>query len=163
ALVPVEKRYIQARKNSSGALRDALTKLHGILDADQRGAFVEALECRLHAMFGATAMHERMEKWSKELGLSDDQKQQFRTEIDKITPVLKKERDTGRQMLEAFRGDSFSIEQFFPASETEQRAHEKVQRVAGFVEVMIRILTPEQREKAAEKIRDFAEKGHKGK
>ena len=61
-----------------------------------------------------------------------------------------------QKMLEAFKGDSFSMDAVAPPEDVRAGAHEISGRMLEMVETVLPILTPEQRTLAAAKLRDRA-------
>ncbi len=142
--------------------RAALTQLHSILDSSQRSLFVDALESKFqdhgfaHMHMGGGAWKDR---WA-ELNLTDAQ-------VDQIQGVLhdtfaahhgdwKAGMDHGHKTLEAFRGDSFAIDQIAPAMDVQAKTTEMSGRFIDIAQRVLPILTPEQRAVAAQKIHSHA-------
>ncbi|MBX3260166.1 MAG: hypothetical protein KIS78_21745 [Labilithrix sp.] len=178
--------------------RAALTKLHGLLDAEQRSAFVDALEKQLKAKHGERAEHVKggfgkLKQLADDLKLTDDQRSQIR---DVMREARKEGHDAkdganaegwkhrargergashsewkrggprhgdgphaGKRSLEAFRADTFDLDKVAPPHDAKATARFGVDRLSGFAEKVLPILTPEQRKIAADKVRAMAASG----
>ncbi len=156
--------------------RAALNKLHAILDAEQRGAFVDALESRMKGKHGEHSRG-RMEGFGKlkqlaeDLKLTDAQKSQIRDALRDAHEHGRehgkghgpwKGRGHGKHPLEAFRGESFDLDKVAPqhdADKARPMGAFGVERMSAMAEKILPILTPEQRKIAADKLRAMAAKG----
>ncbi|MBX3211643.1 MAG: Spy/CpxP family protein refolding chaperone [Labilithrix sp.] len=179
--------------------RAALTKLHGLLDAEQRGAFVDALEKQMKAKRGERGEHMKggfgkLKALADDLQLTDEQRGQIR---DAMREAYKEGREAhkdganaggwrhhargergpghaegkrggprhgggphaGKRSLEAFRADTFDLDQVAPPHDAKAMARFGVDRMSGFAEKILPILTPEQRKIAADKVRAMAAGG----
>ena len=157
---------------SRPADRAAFQRLHDILDASQRTAFVDALKAKMHDK--GAAMHEKdhkggpqgMHAWADELKLTDAQRDQIK---DKMREEFKKAHASGEQpdfakmrehhehggkVLDAFKADNFKIDEVAPPGDAKAHAREMSDRMFKMVEIALPILTPEQRTIAAQKIRE---------
>jgi Spy/CpxP family protein refolding chaperone len=188
ALQPRIDRVIADMEKVRPEDKQALARVHALLDADQRNAFVDALEAKMQKHHGhhggkgkhghgpkAEGEHDRgehrgfggphgMMKLGEDLKLTDDQK-------DKIKEVLKssfaaKKGPSFREM-HAKRGEGKRAIESFRTDKFDADAVappvDKARAGSGhFIEMaekIVPILTPEQRKIAADKIREMANKG----
>jgi len=171
--------------------RAAFEKLHGLLTPEQRTAFVTAMQANVPSHDGNGAgqgqhrgggmMRGRMQKWAADLGLSQDQQDQIRTQLQArwqahfaqaVVGTDEQKTDAiqdgqmavqGHQMhtqmkntLEAFKGDTFSMDQVAPIQNDkagQAGANQFAGHMLGMLEAALPILTPEQRTIAATKLR----------
>ena len=138
ALAPQIEAFAEARKKASPVLHSALDRLHETLDPTQRTQFVDSLERRMKQFADAAGSNKRVDEWAKLIGLSDEQKQRIRTELDSQSPGLKDEQAKAKEMFDAFRGDSFSAEKLMPERDVSARATEKAERVVAMTETLAR-------------------------
>lgn len=152
---------------SRPADRAAFQRLHDLLDASQRAAFVDALKAKGQAMRHEHGGFKEMHAWADDLKLSDAQKDQIK---EKMKAEFEKNREAHKghegfakmrehhehaaKMLEAFKGDSFKIDEVAPPADLKAGAKEMSDRMLHMVEITLPILTAEQRTIAAQKIRD---------
>jgi Spy/CpxP family protein refolding chaperone len=168
--------------------RAALTKLHALLDAEQRSAFVDALEAQMKAKHGEHAGHMKggfgkLKELADDLKLTDAQKSQIRDAVHDAHKEGKEHKDGnehhgrgrggdgaghaewkghglhGKKALESFREESFDLDKVAPSHDMQAMARFGTDRMSGFAEKILPILTPEQRKSAAEKIRTMATSG----
>jgi Spy/CpxP family protein refolding chaperone len=158
----------------------ALVRMHALLDANQRNAFVDALESRFkgkrHGKHGGekgeagehaeqagpmAGMH-AMKQLADDLKLTDDQRSQIKDALKsgREGHSFREMRDRmgeGKKALESFRTDTFDPNAAGPPpAELRARAAAGTGRVVGIAEKVLPILTPEQRKLAAEKLRTLA-------
>jgi Spy/CpxP family protein refolding chaperone len=161
ALRPQEVAMADAAVRARAADDAELDKLHGILDASQRTEVADKVEARMgtgngtgHGRGGA-----ELRKLTKQLGLTAAQRQEvaqmLRTEKNDDTQgkdggSQAKERE--KKVLESFKGTSFSMEQLRPASEAREATLKSANERVDITGKLVRILTPEQREKLAASI-----------
>jgi Spy/CpxP family protein refolding chaperone len=145
--------------------RAALVRLHGILDSAQRNQLVDAFqEVRRSAGaergFGKRGGHGKFfmaREWARDLSLTDEQVGTIRSAMrDKFqADHAGKGRDGWRRgghknPFEAFRGDNFTLDgNTLPAA----RHAKGASRMLDVLEVAVPTLTPEQKKRAAEKLR----------
>jgi Spy/CpxP family protein refolding chaperone len=155
---------------AQGASLDALNKLHAVLTPEQRTALVEKVRAHWEvwqqanvasADAGEGAKHPHLEALSHELGLTPEQ-------VDKIKTALAAEKGGkhfDRDKVEAhvkafetaFASDKFDAKAL--SSGKEVNAHLSgwgAERLAHFVEVVTPVLTPEQRTKFGEQLKEHA-------
>ncbi len=174
---------IEAARNDD---RAALVKLHALLDADQRNAFVDALEKQMHAKHGehgakghmGAAGFMKMKQLADDLKLTDEQR-------SKIHDVMKEARKEGfeghkgeggphgrpdfkaewkghhggKKAMEAFREDKLDLDKVAPPHDVKAMTKLGADHMTGFAEKVLPILTPEQRKIAADKLREMANSG----
>lgn len=162
--------------------RAALTKLHSLLDADQRGAFVDALEKQMKAKREEHFGHGRMGGFAKlkqlgdDLKLTDDQRSQIRDALHGAGREAKEAwkehaheggfarhewngEAPGKKAFEAFREDHFDFDKVAPKHDMKGMARFGTERINAVAQKVLPILTPEQRKIAADKIRAMAAAG----
>jgi Spy/CpxP family protein refolding chaperone len=160
----------------------ALAKMHQLLDADQRNAFVDALEAKLHegmkhGRHGETGAHHergfaRMKQLADDLKLTDEQRDQIKAVLKEAHAAgrhehmgeIRAKMMQGRKGLEAFRTDKFDPNAVAPAMQggARERLAEGTGKMLGVAEKVLPILTPEQRKIAADKLRQMAQSGEMG-
>jgi Spy/CpxP family protein refolding chaperone len=158
ALKPQIDALTQAIEQSRAVDRVAIGRLHDILDKDQRNQFVDAVEDQFkNRMHGRPGMH-HAKQWAADLNLSDQQRDQIRASLqarfqgqrDSMKEQMHSMRERGKQMLDSFRQDQFTPD---PNLLSRDRIEHGVARMIDFAETALPVLTPEQRQIAAQKIR----------
>lgn len=166
---------------SRDADRAALERLHAILTPDQRAAFVDALEAKFQAKraeHGDHADHARghkggpMKEWATALKLTDDQQTQIKDAMKAKFQAMRAQHqgdkhaggdhDMGKKVLAAFKTDHFVMAEVAPKVDSAKIANKMSDRFIGMVEVVVPILTPEQRTLAAAKVRTDMTTARKG-
>jgi Spy/CpxP family protein refolding chaperone len=139
----------------------ALVTVHDTLDAGQRGKVVQALKEK--GKEGPPRLQERGRKLAQDVGLTPAQRQELRTALDaKMESLEDPERNAfeerrylRKQAAEKFAGKKFTAADLPPGEKPEAR----IERRIVFLETVVPLLTPEQREKAAELLgSDFGER-----
>ncbi len=153
ALEPLVAGYADARQEVSGDLRAALGELHDLLDPIQREDLADAIESRVHEVRRAILAGERLDSLAEALQLTDAQKQKIADGIAALVPALEQERNAIHAAIEAFRGETFSIEEYLPESKVPERARLRAERIIDLTDAIVGILDAAQREKLAERIR----------
>jgi hypothetical protein len=164
--------------------RAAFEKLHDLLTADQRLAFVNAMQAEHNEHQGQgmrEGMRGRMQKWASDVGLSQDQQDQIKTKmqarweshlavaatgVDQTGAVKDgrmmaagyKMHEQYKAMLEAFKGDTFKMDQVAPVGDHREMANGFAGHMLGMLETALPVLTPDQRVIAANKVREHATK-----
>jgi Spy/CpxP family protein refolding chaperone len=146
--------------------RAAIVRLHDILDKTQRAKLVDALEAKFehHAGKRWGGHGPGMGPggpWIKELNLSDAQRTQIKAALlahfadqkDAMRAAWGETRTQGKQILESFRQDTFRLDDGALPMFSRDRIAKGVTKVLDAAEIVVPILTPEQRTKAAAKIR----------
>lgn len=185
ALQPKIDRVVADLEKVRPADGAALSRVHAILDAEQRNAFVDALEKKMHEHHGMKAGGEHamkgfahMKQLADELKLTDDQRAQIRSVMMEAHRGERGERGerggrggkgehhawkgrhhAGKQALESFRSDKFDPNAIGPHGDMKEKAAAGTTRILGFAEKILPILTPEQRKIAADKLRTMTASG----
>jgi hypothetical protein len=151
SLEPQIAAYVSARESASTALRGAIEELHGLLDADQRADFADALECRIHDAVRAVT-GQRLDDFALALGLSDAQKQEVLADLQQLQPAIQRERSAVHTAIEGFRGDAFAVETYLPASDIAAKARRRADSIIELTGSIFAILDAPQRDKLAARI-----------
>jgi Spy/CpxP family protein refolding chaperone len=167
ALRPKIDAVAAAAAASQPADRAAFERLHALLGPDQRTAFVDALETRLHERMGEGRGKGGMMQWAQELKLSDDQRAQIKAAFEQHFHAAAGEggggkpwmgrAERGAKLLAAFKQDRFVIDEVAPAQAAGRQVARSSDWFLGMAESALPILTPEQRAIAAQKLRERAE------
>ena len=185
ALQPKIDALTAAHQAAQPGDRAAFEKLHDLLTSDQRAAFVTAMQSHAgdHEHGRRDGMRGRMQKWAADIGLTQAQQDQIKDKIRARweahvagAAVGTDEQKTGaiqdgamlahghamhqqmKAVLEAFKGDKFSMDQVAPITNDKPMAQEFAGHMLGMLETSLPILTPDQRAKAAQKLKDRASK-----
>jgi Spy/CpxP family protein refolding chaperone len=167
ALKPQMDALLAAIDQSRPADRAAMMRLHDVLDKNQRGQFVDALEAQFHdRAHGGRASIGHARQWASDLNLTDQQRDQIRTAVrskfegqrEQMKEQWQATREQGRQMLESFRQDQFTLDANSPQLFGRDKIAGGVGKMIDFAEAAVPTLTPEQRVIAAQKIRNH--EGH---
>ena len=154
ALDPFVSAYVDARLRVSPELRRIVEDLHGVFDPDQRADFAEALECTVHEVHQAIVSGERLDDFTKTLGLRPDQVVKVQEGLASLEPGLRSQRALLHQILEAFRGEDFSVESVFPSSDISERATARAEQIIHLTASLVDVLDPAQRALLAARIRE---------
>jgi hypothetical protein len=172
ALQPRIDAAAAAFTQSRPADRAGMERLHALLDASQRGAFVDALEAKFEAQHESRtqerqAGHGMLKEWATDLSLSDAQQAQIKDQLHAMHAMKegaeghhgawKQGVHHGKQVMEAFRGERFVLDEIAPQADPQPKAGAMADRMISLAEVVLPILTPEQRSLAAAKLRARAE------
>ena len=95
-----------------------------------------------------------LDKLGETLSLTDAQKDQIKADVDSIKPTVEAHHALFGKVVEAFKGDQFSMEQVVPNYDPAKHAVEVAGMMVKATQEAAKILTPEQRKLAAEKIRE---------
>jgi len=162
---------VAARQAVRPADRAAIEKLHAILTPAQRTQLVELIKQKLAkraAKHGGWQGHAgklgRLGKLAGDLQLTDQQKAQLRQAFVARHAKLAGQRGKGMaeaqarmtRLLDAFKGERFSMAQAAPPVDLKARTKQLSDRVLGGLEVMLPVLTPAQRATLAGKVRTAA-------
>ena len=139
-------------------------RLHDVLDKNQRGQFVDALQAQFHdRMHGGRPGMAHMRQWASDLNLTDQQRDQIRAAVkskfegqrdhEQMRDQWKATREQGHQMLESFRQDQFALDANSPEIFGRDKIARGVGKMIDFAEAAVPTLTPEQRAIAAQKFR----------
>lgn len=165
ALQPKIDRIAADVEKSRPGDQAAFARVHDVLDAEQRNAFVDALQARFKGHHGGKH-HEgfgHMKQLADELQLTDAQKAQIKDAFGDVHhprdgkgfEAARAKMQEGRKALETFRTDKFDVNAL-PKPELDKRVTEGTMRMVGIAEKVLPILTPEQRKIAADKLRTFS-------
>jgi hypothetical protein len=183
ALQPKIDAVAAAHQAAQPGNRAAFEKLHDLLTADQRLAFVNAMEAEhgQHEGQRGEGARGRMTKWATDIGLTQDQQDQIKTKLQArwqahFAGAVNGADQTGaiqdghmvaeghkmhehyKAMLEAFKGDTFKMDQVAPAQDHREMANGFAGHMLGMLEAALPVLTPDQRTAAASKLRERAAK-----
>lgn len=149
----------------------ALARMHQILDPEQRNAFVDALEKRMHEHHGdkgAMKGFAHLKQLADDLKLTDDQRAQIRDVMMAAHKEGGEQHDhhawkgrmhEGKKALESFRSDQFDPTALGPKGDLKEKAAAHTTKIVGVAEKVLPILTSEQRKIAADKLRTMAQSG----
>jgi Spy/CpxP family protein refolding chaperone len=169
ALTPKVDGLAAALGRAQPADRASFEQLHALLNADQRTAFVNALEARIGERRSDFREKHPLKQWADDLKLSDAQKQQIRTALrDHFRASghahggdhVREWEGHGQhaaKVLAAFKSDRFVMDEVAPAKDLGKAAGKMSERFLGMAETVVPLLTPEQRAIAAQKIRAKAD------
>jgi Spy/CpxP family protein refolding chaperone len=150
--------------------RDAMEKLHAILDPEQRSKFVDEVKQRFEKKERAHDPDALIEKMDRKLDLTDEQESVLRQyfsalrALKEADPEYEEKREFSK-VLEAFRADDFSIDEVSPPRrDMEEKQREKIEARLWAAKGVVCVLTEEQRAKVAAAIRQKVEERseHKG-
>lgn len=183
ALQPKIDALTTAHKTVEPQNRATFEKLHDLLTSEQRAAFVTAMQSHPNHEHARDGRRGRMQKWATEIGLTPDQQTQIKDKIrarweshfagavngtdeQKVDAVKDGQmvahghamHERMKATLEAFKGDKFSMDQVAPTQDDKPMANELAGHMLGMLETSLPILTPDQRAKAAQKLRERATK-----
>jgi Spy/CpxP family protein refolding chaperone len=162
--------------NAAGSVHDAsvaaLNQLHGILTGEQRGAFIDKVQAHWDVWQDANALEspadqakadaDRIATLAADLGLAPDQLEKIRASVaspSSSTPPLDAEEIAThiRRFGDAFRAETFDARSFTAAGGADARvATWGAAKMAHFLEAVTPVLTPDQRTKLAQMLRDHA-------
>jgi len=172
ALAPKVDALSAALGKAQPADRASIEQLHAILGADQRVAFVDALEAHLGENMGGWRGKHPLKQWADDLKLSDDQKKQIRAAIqghfaggpgheggrgEHAHGPGGEGHQRGAKILAAFKQDRFVMDEVLPPKDIAKEVAHMSDRFLGIAEAVLPLLTPEQRNLAAQKLRERAE------
>jgi hypothetical protein len=175
ALQPKIDALTAAMDKAGPADRAAFEKLHALLDPDQRVAFVDAMKAHGPGEHGGGEGMDRMKQLGDELKLTDEQRGKIRELMtaewhgnhgppgggDHHGPPgggMHRE-GPGGKLLEAFKTDHFVFDEVAPPPDAKEMMGKGGDRMLHLAEIVLPILTPEQRTILAGKIRDQAKSG----
>jgi Spy/CpxP family protein refolding chaperone len=153
AMEPKTKAFVDADVAASPEVRAGLEKLHDSLDPQQRKQFVSGLRDALKRRATLLDPKSSLDKWSKTLNLTDDQKSKIQAIMAENTVANDVAKARLELVLAAFPGDTFSMDDLLPAAAVGHRAEHMAKRIIDVAAKVTPILTPEQRTAAADKIR----------
>jgi Spy/CpxP family protein refolding chaperone len=154
---------VQARESAAVAARavdlDTMQKLHDLLTSAQRGQLVDAAEANGHGR-GGPHFGEHLAKVAKELGLTDQQKQQIATNFRAERTAggdagpHGDHRGDGKAWLESFRGDAFKASA--AGANAQARIDRRADRMEDLLTAAVPVLSPSQRAQLATHLRTRA-------
>jgi Spy/CpxP family protein refolding chaperone len=156
SLEPAIQRVDEAVQTASPAVHGALQKIHDTLDADQRKEFVEHFREKLNKMEVKTEPKAKVDEMAKKLDLTDDQKGKVRAILEQDMKPSGEMHDRFGKLLDAFPSDKFSVDEVLPAGLAAGHVDKMLHRMVGAASQVTAILSPEQRQKAAELLRQKA-------
>jgi Spy/CpxP family protein refolding chaperone len=154
---------------ASGSVHDAcvaaLNQLHGVFSAEQRAAFVDKVQAQWDVWQDANALEtpayqakadaDRLDALSDDLSLTPDQLAKIRASASSASRI--------RRFCDAFRAETFDARSLTDAGATDARVAEwGAMKMAHFLEAATPALTPDQRTKLAQILRDHAAHGLAG-
>jgi Spy/CpxP family protein refolding chaperone len=143
-------RLVHAREEASPALRQAVERLHDILDEKQREQFVDALQSRMKELRdGSKGWREEL---AKDLHLSEEQRSRVKEVLDEAKGNLDNERKRAAELFDAFKGKEFNIERIVPIADVGKRTRERAEGMVHVAKELTDILKPEQREELAKRL-----------
>jgi Spy/CpxP family protein refolding chaperone len=169
ALQPKIDALSAAIAKAQPADRSSLEQLHAVLTADQRTAFVDALEARIAEHKGKALESHPLKRWADDLKLSVDQRAQIMTALhDRFAKAAHGDHPEhawmegahhGEKVLAAFKQDRFVLDEVAPARDVSQAAAKMSDHVLGLAETVLPLLTADQRSLLAAKLRERANAG----
>ncbi len=154
---------VQARESAAVAARmadlETAQKLHDLLTPAQRGQLVDAAEGQMHGR-GERHFGGHLAKVAKELGLTDQQKQQIASNLRAERTAGSDagphgdHRGAGKAWLDSFRGDAFNASAAGPSAKfgIEHRSD----RMEDLLTAAVPVLSPAQRAQLATHLRTRA-------
>jgi Spy/CpxP family protein refolding chaperone len=149
---------VKARKDASPTMRGAIEDLHGLLDVDQRSAFVDAIKERLQAH--QAGMKHMADKIAQDLALTPEQTAKLKDVLSAAGPALESGRTNAQSVFDAFKSSDFSMERVAPISHVATRTRERAEGMVGLAKKISKVLTPEQRTELASKIEEHMQRRH---
>jgi len=165
ALAPKIEALATAVQKAQPADRQAFERLHAILGPDQRTAFVNALDARVHDRVRDVEDRHPLRQWAEDLKLTADQRAQLKAVLKPRIEAMRHGPGDGRpergqrrgaKLMAAFKQDRFVMDEVAPPRDAGTGVRTKSDRVLGLLEQALPILTPAQRTIAAQKLRDRA-------
>jgi Spy/CpxP family protein refolding chaperone len=145
--------------------RAALVRLHAVLDAGQRAALADEIEAAFKSKKSARWSKKggnhhgfKAREWARDLALTEEQVDRIQSAMrDKFEARGEGKRgdrrarfEASRRLLESFRGEKFTLDE---GSLPFDGKRDRVGRMLDVLEVAVPTLTPEQRKRAADKLR----------
>jgi hypothetical protein len=158
------KALAKAKAEAMPGDREAMEKLHGILDSTQRGLFIDSVKSQFEEAKKAHSSEALVEKMGRDLKLSDEQKTSLKEIIEGLKqirdaePGYQKHKARMGRLLEAFKGEQFDIDAVAPLDEDDalEKSEKRIEARLWAAEAIIPVLTDEQRDVVAKKLRDKA-------
>jgi Spy/CpxP family protein refolding chaperone len=170
ALQPKLDALATAWKTAAPADRAAIEQLHAILTPAQRGALVDTMTAGVHerGRHHARGGHGKLRGLFADLGLTAEQQQKIREATharrgergrhDGFGPMgrMGRMKAHGSKLGEAFRGDTFKMDDVAPRHAKEQMTGRHGGPMIDMAETVLPLLTPAQRVGLATKLRTRA-------
>lgn len=153
ALQPQINALVSAVQEASPTMRGALEDLHSILDPSQRAQLANAIQQSVQAGAQAGDSRQMLDAWGNQLGLNDQQKEQLQSALSRFRPLAEQSRRELVQVLDAFKGEQFSIDKIVPSNQVASHANAMAQGTIAMMDTLAHILTPEQRARVADMLR----------
>lgn len=168
ALKPAMDQVSAAIEQTRPQDRTAFVRLHDLLTPTQRNQFVDALEAQFQGGHqhhgdggGGGGGFGRLRAWAEDLKLTSDQRDQIRSAMkaqfqgqhQAHREEWGKAREAGRALIESFRQEQFAIPDNAPGAADPAHAAERMERLLSIATIAVPVLTPEQRNVAAQKLR----------
>jgi len=165
ALQPQIDALAAATEQSRPLDHASFQKLHDLLDATQRQAFVDAIHANMQAKHAQHGEHggrgAKMQEWATALNLTDAQKDQIKSSMQAEFTANKGEmlqrfaggHEKRGHILDNFAADDFKADEALPQVDVKAKAAEMTTHMIHFVEIVLPTLTADQRKLAADKIR----------
>jgi Spy/CpxP family protein refolding chaperone len=166
ALQPKIDALVAGLQKAQPADRAAFEQLHAVLTADQRTAFVDAMEARIGERVGQVRDRHPLKQWAEDLGLTEDQRSQIKDALKAQWKAAAQGHDGapwaeakehGAKVMSAFKQDRFVMDEVSPAMDVAAKAQKMSDHMLGVAQVALPVLTAQQRAIAAQKLRDRAE------
>jgi len=166
ALQPKIDALVAGLQKAQPADRAAFEQLHAILTADQRTAFVDALQARIGERVGQVRDRHPLKQWAEDLGLTDEQRSQIKDAMKEQRKasagghegaLWAEAKEHGAKVMGAFKQERFVMDEVSPAMDVAAKARKMSEHMLGVAQVALPVLTPQQRAIAAQKLRDRAE------
>ena len=165
ALQPKIDALVAGLQKAQPSDRAAFEQLHAVLTADQRTAFVDALQARIAERVGQVKDRHPLKQWAVDLGLTEDQRTQIKDAMKSRWQAARGEHDApwadakerGAKVMGAFKQERFVMDAVSPAVDVAAKAQKMSEHMLGVAEAALPVLTPQQRTIAAQKLRDKAE------
>jgi Spy/CpxP family protein refolding chaperone len=165
ALAPKIEALASAAQRAQPADRAAFERLHAILGPDQRTAFVNALDARVHDRVRDVEDRHPLRQWAEDLKLTADQRAQLKAALKPRIEAMRHGPGDGRpelgqrrgaKLMAAFKQDRFVMDEVAPPLDAGAIVRTRSDRILGLIEQALPVLTPAQRTIAAQKLRDRA-------
>lgn len=153
ALQPQINALVEAVQEASPAMRGFLEELHSILDPAQRAQLANAIQQAMQAGAQPDSSRQMVDALASQLGLSEQQKGQILASMEQSRPMAEQGQQQLARLLEAFKADQFSVDQVIPQTEVPAHAEEMAEGTVSMIDTLARTLTPEQRARLADTVR----------
>ncbi|HEX3345509.1 MAG TPA: hypothetical protein VHS09_13090, partial [Polyangiaceae bacterium] len=140
ALQPKLDALVAGLQKAQPADRAALEQLHALLTADQRTAFVDALEARIGERVGKVRGKRPLKQWAEDLGLTDDQRTQIKDAMKAQWKASApghdgapwaEAKEHGAKVMSAFKQERFVMDEVSPARDVAAKAQKTSDHMLG--------------------------------